>query len=86
MSRGKEMVITHHGQEAMTCSQRDVLSSRFYQLGLHFNYIIGSCAVQFFFSIFKQTSEQHSVNSSCKTSLFSDAFRVTVVDFFREFY
>ena len=39
-----------------------------------------------FFSIFKQTSEQHSVNSSCKTSLFSDAFRVTVVDFFREFY
>ena len=32
------------------------------------------------------TSEQHSAKSSSKTSVFADAFRLTVVDLFREFY
>ena len=42
---------------------------------------------QFFFTIFyKWTNEQHSANSSCKNSLFSDAFRLTVAQFFRKFY
>ena len=35
---------------------------------------------------FNWASERHSANSSCKTSLFFDAFRLTVIDFFREFY
>ena len=32
------------------------------------------------------TSQQYSANISCKTFLFSDAFRPTAVDFFKEFY
>ena len=31
------------------------------------------------------TSEQHSANCICKTCLLSDPFRLTNVDFFREF-
>ena len=37
-------------------------------------------------NFFKKTSEQHSAKSSCKTSLISDAFYLTVFKFFREFY
>lgn len=37
-------------------------------------------------TFWKQTFEQHSASSSCKASLFSDAFHLTVVDFFWEFY
>ena len=33
-----------------------------------------------------KTSELHSANCICKTSLFYDAFRLANVDFFREFY
>ena len=39
-----------------------------------------------FLNIKEKINEQHSANSSCKTSLYSDAFRLTVVDLFRVFY
>ena len=43
----------------------------------------------YFFKINKKKnliSQQHSANISCKTFLFSDAFRPTAVDFFKEVY
>ena len=51
----------------VTCYQRDMLTSRFYQLGRHNNYITGSCVVLFLaFLIFKQTRVQHSANGYFK--------------------
>ena len=45
--------------------------------------LILSVIINIFFK--NLTSKQQSANSSCKTSLFLDAFRFTALDFLREF-